>query len=160
MPNLDAAFRATIDYRDVAPGETFMPHSGLTVASFAVDHPGGALAYRIAWGGASLSYVTDAENAAGPPDAALAAFVAGADLLICDASYSDAEYPDRVGWGHSTWEGAIRLANAAGAGTLVLFHHDFAHDDDTMDSIAAAAATRRPGTLAAREGLEITLSGR
>lgn len=160
MPNLDAAFRAAIDYRDVVSGETFMPHPGLTVASLAVDHPGGALGFRIGWGGASLCYITDAENAAGPPDPALSAFVAGTDMLICDASYTDAEYPARIGWGHSTWEGAIRLADAAGAGTLVLFHHDFAHDDAAMDAIAAAAATRRPGTLTAREGMEISLPGR
>lgn len=159
MPNLDAAFRAEIAYRDITPGATFTPQPGLTVASFAVDHPGGALAFRIGWDGASLCYVTDAENAAGPPDPALARFVAGADVLICDATYTDADYPARIGWGHSTWEGAIRLADAAGTGTLVLFHHDHGRDDAAMDVIAAAAAARRPATLAAQESMEISIPG-
>jgi hypothetical protein len=27
-----------------------------------------------------------------------------ADLLICDATHTDAEYRGEVGWGYSTWD--------------------------------------------------------
>jgi phosphoribosyl 1,2-cyclic phosphodiesterase len=47
----------------------------------------------------------------------------------------------------------VRLANAAGAKILVIFHHDPGHDDAFMDRIAADAATARPGTIVAQEGL-------
>jgi len=47
----------------------------------------------------------------------------------------------------------VRLADAAGVKTLVLFHHDPGHDDDFMDQIAAEAAAVRPGTIVAQEGL-------
>ena len=39
---------------------------------------------------------------------------AGVDLLIHDAQYGDAEYRERVGWGHSSIPQAIGFAAAAG----------------------------------------------
>jgi ribonuclease BN (tRNA processing enzyme) len=76
-----------------------------------------------------------------------------ADVMIYDASYTDAEYLDHRDWGHSTWEEGVRLANAAGVKTLVIYHHDPGHDDDFMDQVAADAAIARPGTIVAQEGL-------
>ena len=55
--------------------------------------------------------------------------------------------------GHSTWQEGVRLCEAAGAGTLAIFHHDLARGDEAMDVIAAAAERARPGTIVAREGL-------
>ena len=59
------------------------------------------------------------------------------------------------GWGHSTWQEAVRLAEAARVKTLVLFHHDPSHDDAFMDRVAEEAAKMRPGTLVAKEGLTL-----
>ncbi|QQS10654.1 MAG: MBL fold metallo-hydrolase [Rhodospirillales bacterium] len=61
---------------------------------------------------------------------------------------TDEEYPRYRGWGHSTWQEGVRIADAAGVGTLAIFHHDPSHDDDFMDGVAAAAARARPGTNA------------
>jgi phosphoribosyl 1,2-cyclic phosphodiesterase len=73
--------------------------------------------------------------------------------MIYDSTYTDAEYPAHVDWGHSTWEEGARLADAAKVKTFVIFHHDPGHDDDFMDGIANAAAEKRPGTLVAKEGM-------
>jgi ribonuclease BN (tRNA processing enzyme) len=51
----------------------------------------------------------------------------------------------------------VRLAEAAGARQLCLFHHDPDHDDAFMDNIKAAAEAARPGTIVAREGMRIDL---
>ena len=67
------------------------------------------------------------------------------------------EYDAHKGWGHSTWEQAVRMAKAAGVRQLVLFHHDPAHDDAEVARMEAAAAARRPGTIAAREGLRLAV---
>ncbi|MFD0390062.1 hypothetical protein ACFQ4K_23380 [Tistrella bauzanensis] len=83
----------------------------------------------------------------------MAELVAGADIMIYDAMFTDAEYPARVGWGHSTWQAGMRLADTAGVKTYVVFHHDPAHDDTIMDGIAAEVAEGRPGSVVAREGM-------
>ena len=84
-----------------------------------------------------------------------------ADILIIDATYTDAEYYEKgnskIGWGHSTWQEAVKVAKAAGAKQLILFHHDPSHTDDDLDAIAQEAVLQFPATIVAREGLAITL---
>ena len=103
----------------------------------------------------SVCYITDTEHPPDGHDADLLRMVAGADVMIYDATYTEAEYRSRIGWGHSTWQAGASLADAAGVRQLVLFHHDPSHDDRAMDAIASAVAEKRPGTLVAREGMVI-----
>jgi phosphoribosyl 1,2-cyclic phosphodiesterase len=159
MPDLTAAFQASVSYESFIAGDSFMLHPGLTVRTAKLCHPGGATGYRIEWAGRSVAYVTDTETGTGGVDPAVAALVDRADLVLYDASYTDEEYITRVGWGHSTWQQAIRLADTACAGKLLLFHHDPLHDDDFLDAIAEAAACRRPGTEVAKEQAEFVLYG-
>lgn len=130
-----------------------------------LNHPNGVVAYRIEHDGRAVVYATDTEHHGERIDRALVALAEGADLLIYDAQYTPEEYAgviggSRVGWGHSTWVEGVRVARAAGVGQLVLFHHDPAHDDAAVGAIERAAQTVLPGTVAAREGLEIHLAGR
>ena len=79
----------------------------------------------------------------------------GADLLIHDAQYTDAEYPTRVGWGHSAISHAVAFVTAVGARTFVPFHYDPTHDDTMLDRLYASAAEELRGTcpvVPAREG--------
>lgn len=146
-------FRATMDYRDFAAGDTLEPEPGLTIRTAPLNHPDGATGHRVEHGGRSLCYITDTSHVEGRRDEALVAFVAGADMMIYDSTYTDAEFPACSDYGHSTWQEGARIADAAGVGQLVIFHHDPSHDDDFMDAIAAEAAAFRPGTVVAREGL-------
>ena len=112
-----------------------------------------------------MVYATDTEHYGERIDEKLVALAEGADLLIYDAQYTPEEYAgviggSRVGWGHSTWVEGVRVARAAGVGQLILFHHDPSHDDAAVGAIERAAQTVLPGTVAAREGLEIHLAGR
>jgi phosphoribosyl 1,2-cyclic phosphodiesterase len=155
MPDMDAAFRAGLAFQDFTAGDALTLHPGLHVATVALNHPGNAIGYRIEWAGSSICYITDTEHPAHGLDQNLVRFLPGADIMIYDASFTDAEYKTRAGWGHSTWRVAADLADAAGVGRLVLFHHDPDHDDTTMDAIAQAIATRRPGSLVAMEGMRL-----
>lgn len=156
MPDMDTLFRARISFNDFTAGDDVPLPAGPRVQSVPLRHPGNATGYRITWNNMSICYFTDTEHMPDGPDPALVRFAAGTDLLIYDSSYTDAEYRTRAGWGHSTWQAAVALAEAAGAGRLVLFHHDPDHDDDMMDAIGREAAARLPGTLVAAEGLELT----
>jgi phosphoribosyl 1,2-cyclic phosphodiesterase len=158
MPDLAEAFRATVGYESFGAGSSFSLHPGLIVRTVALRHPGGATGYRIEWGGRSIAYVTDTEHPAEGIDRRIAELIERADLVLYDSSYTDAEYVSRKGWGHSTWQQAVRLAEAANVGKLLLFHHDPSHDDEFLDAVGEAAAVCRPGTEVAREQTEFVLS--
>lgn len=142
-----------ISFIDFRVGETIEPQPGVRLRTRPLNHPNRATGYRIEYGGRSVAYITDTEHRAGELDENVLALVDHADFMIYDSTYTDEEYPAHRGWGHSTWQEGVRLADAAGARTLVIFHHDPAHDDAFMDKVAAAADAMRPGTLVAREGM-------
>lgn len=153
FPIAPGVFTASVHWHDFEAGQVITPRPGLEIRTAPLRHPNGATGYRITWDGRSVCYVTDTEHQPGRLDPNVLDLIAGADLVIYDCTYTDAEYPQFAGWGHSTWEEGVRLVRAAGAGRLVIFHHDPAHDDAFMDAVAAAAERARPGTVVAREGL-------
>jgi ribonuclease BN (tRNA processing enzyme) len=127
-------------------------------------HPGGVYVYRLTWRGKSLVYATDTEGYVGT-DRRLVQFAREADLLIHDAQYSEEHYwgqlagfPSTQGYGHSTAAMACEVAGTARVGQLVLFHHDPAYSDETIDAMEAAARSHFHKSQAAYEGLEIALS--
>ncbi len=152
--------RAELAFAAVAAGAVVRVGDAVVRAA-AAKHPNGCLAYRIDADGRSVVYATDTEHdASGRVDAELVDLARGADLLVYDAQYTSDEYAARRGWGHSTAEEGARLAEAAGVGQLVLYHHDPAHDDWQIARIEAATRGRFPSTVAAREGLTLTLDPR
>ena len=156
MPDLLPRVRAELAFVEFQPGDVLTPWPGLRVATAGLRHPGGAVGYRLEWQGKTVAYVTDTEHDASAPDREILRLADRADILIYDATYTDAEFPEHRHWGHSTWQEGVRLANLAGAGQLVLFHHAPSRTDSELERIEAAAGALRPGTLAAREGLELS----
>ena len=113
-----------------------------------VNHRGPTLGYRITDGGVTVTYLPDHEPALGQRiDRSTPEWISGhslardADLLIHDCQYHDHEYPEHVGWGHSSISDSIAFARRSGAQRLALFHHDPTHDDDAIDQINAQAQT-------------------
>lgn len=151
------AAQGKIEFNDFEPGAVLMPRPGIKVMTTPLNHPGGATGYRVEYGGRAMAYITDTELNADEMDPALLELARDASIVIIDTTYTDEELPEHVGWGHSSWQQAVRLANEAGVGKLFLFHHDPEHDDDEMDRIAAAAARARPGTVVAKEGFSINI---
>ena len=123
-------------------------------------HPQGVFIYRIEHDGKAMVYATDTEGYVGG-DQRLIEFARGADLLIHDAQFTEAEYASdsapKQGWGHSTWQMAVTVARAAGVKRLVLFHHDPTHGDDTLAQIEKQAQATFPQTVLACERMSIDL---
>ncbi|RYC30760.1 MBL fold metallo-hydrolase [Lichenibacterium minor] len=159
FPITPETFAATLVYRDFQAGDGFDMGDGVALRTASLNHPGGATAYRVDFGGRSFGYFTDHEAAGDAPDPALVALARGLDLLVLDASYTPSEIGGRRGWGHSSWRQAVALAEAAGVGRLALFHHDPSHDDAVMARIEAEAAAARAGTFAARDGQSMSIGG-
>jgi len=142
-------------FRDFDFGDTLTPRPGVAVRTAELNHPNGATGYRVEHGGKSICYVTDTEHKKDALDQNILELIEGADIFIYDATYTDDEYPNYEGWGHSTWQEGMRLAEAAGVKTYVIFHHDPGHDDAFMDAVAKAAEAARPGTVVACEGMAL-----
>ena len=113
------ALHAELEFHDFRAGDVINPRPGVTLRTAPLNHPGGAIGYRIEYGGQSVAYVTDIELGDGPIDPALLALTKDAALVILDTTYTDEELPSHVGWGHSSWQQGIRLANACGRGPAV-----------------------------------------
>jgi phosphoribosyl 1,2-cyclic phosphodiesterase len=149
------------EFRDT-PAEPWRIGSAVVSAEL-VKHPGPAVGYRIEDGGRILAYLPDHEPALGADLATIQSewisglcLARGADLLLHDAQYTQAEYDERVGWGHSTPAHALTFAERAGSKRLALFHHDPLHTDDQLEAMLAEAG-RLP--VAGSIGVELASEG-
>jgi phosphoribosyl 1,2-cyclic phosphodiesterase len=143
----------------------------------AVTHRGPTLGYRITdtgapEGDATLAYISDHEPGLGAPLEKLEPewisgydLAHGADLLVHDCQYTDEEYPNHVGWGHSRVTDTLTFARRVEAKRLLLFHHDPLHADTFLDDMYGAAVERwiemggDPGTIdMAAESQELVIT--
>ena len=162
---------ATIHYHDLIEG--VFEVGGITVHTQYLNHPALALGYRLEADGAVIVYACDhephsrqlavREGEIGTQDRRHMEFLRDADLVIHDAQYTIAEYPNRVGWGHSTVRYAADMCRLADVKRLALSHHDPLREDDDVDRVVEAArATNRDAAHAleifgAAEGAVIEL---
>lgn len=155
------AFAAKLHYHEVVEGGFSVEDISITTQY--LNHPALTVGYRLEADGASLVYASDHEphnrdaskslgQSPDSGDAAHVGFLRGADLIIHDAQYTAAEYPTKIGWGHSTIEYAVDVAIAAKVKQLALFHHDPSRSDDAVDQLVSSARER---VAAAGSGLNI-----
>jgi ribonuclease BN (tRNA processing enzyme) len=140
---------------------------GFDVLALDIPHKGGrTFGYRVTDpAGGSVAYLSDHSpiNLGPGPfgdgeihDAAMS-LVDGVDVLLHDAQYTAEEFEARKTFGHTTIDYAVRLAEKAGVGTLVLFHHDSLRTDDALDAIVARLRGGPVPVVAAAEGLTLTI---
>ena len=177
FPIREAELLAAIDYNNIDPG---VPVSAgeMTVVPLLLNHPVTNLGYRVECNGKSLFFTGDHEPwsniyAEGDDEyadyqqmierrsKAVDAAIGAVDLLICDSSYTIGEYPQKIGWGHGHFDGAMDMAARLGARRLLCTHHEPTRSDDALEQAFAAALQRHPELQCeaqlAREGMEIDL---
>jgi len=151
---------ADLQFCDIEIGES-VKLDDVVVENALLNHPGEAVGYRVSWNGHAAAYVTDTEHFPDRLDEHVLWLARNADLLIYDATYTNEEYhsekSSKVGWGHSTWQEAVKVAEAANVKKLVIFHHDPLHNDAFMDQIQEHTLDQFPNSVVAYEGLEIDL---
>jgi phosphoribosyl 1,2-cyclic phosphodiesterase len=164
-------FGASIRYHDLLEG-TFEIED-IKVTTQYLNHPALTLGYKLEADGATIVYccdhepfsrdVADGRREVFGPDQQHADFIKGADLLIHDAQYTAAEYPSKVGWGHSSAEFVVKLARLANVRHVVLTHHDPLRSDEALDRMIERARDELKGSQsmllvsAAMEGETIEL---
>ncbi|MBE9118513.1 MBL fold metallo-hydrolase [Lusitaniella coriacea LEGE 07157] len=153
--------QADLKFYDLKIGETIAVNQDVSIETAKLNHPGEAVGYRVNWRGISVAYVTDTEHFPGKLDPNVLQLATEADVLIIDAAYTDEEYysetSPKVGWGHSTWQEAVKMAKAAKVKQLVIFHHDPMHNDDFLDRLAEEVKEAFPNSILAQEGKSLEL---
>jgi len=144
-------------FNDYDCGKVFDLGNDILISTGKLNHPNGACGYRIEYEGKAIAICTDTEHYDDRIDENVVALAKDADIMVYDSAYTNEEYPKFKGWGHSTWQEAIKVAEVAGVKQTFLFHHEPAHNDEKMDQIAKEAAKERKGVRPAVEGEEITL---
>ena len=152
-----AAMRSTIEFHDFRAGEEVNLSKKTKIKTVLLNHPNGATAYRLEFGGKSICYVTDTEHVIGKPDQTVLKLIEGADLVIYDCTYTDDEFEEKIGWGHSTWQEGVRLCQTANVKSLAIFHHDPEHEDIFMEKLEKEARSTWDGAFVARENMMIKL---
>lgn len=117
-----------------------------------LNHPGGALAYRIRGLTGDIVYATDHEFGNPAFDEPLARFAHGAAALILDAHFTPDESSRHRGWGHSNWRQCAEFAARVDAGGLWLFHHKPGRTDEALVRIRSDAQRIFRATETASEG--------
>ncbi len=149
-----------LKFHNLAVGES-REIDEVTISNASLNHPGESVGYRIDWQGLTVSYLTDTEHHSGQIDPNVLKLADQADILIYDCTYTDEEYHepgnDKIGWGHSTWQEAVKIAKAVNAKQLILFHHDPTHDDNFLDDISQKVQQAFPNSVMAQESLVLTL---
>ncbi|MDD3013521.1 MAG: MBL fold metallo-hydrolase [Candidatus Gastranaerophilales bacterium] len=124
-------------------------------------HPkDGVLIFKISYKQHSIVYASDVEGYLGG-DIKLINFARNADILIHDSQYLYEDYASSItpkqGFGHSTPEMAAEIAKLANVKKLVIYHIDPSYNDEVVEIMENNVKKYFGNTIAAREGLEISL---
>jgi phosphoribosyl 1,2-cyclic phosphodiesterase len=159
---------AKMTFRDLNEGEVVDVDDGeggrVAITNVRGNHPQGVYAFRVEHAGDVFVYATDTEHYEGRMDDGLLKLARGADVFVYDAQYTPEEYAGtagtggpKKGWGHSTFVEGAKIAKAAGARQLVLFHHDPVQSDSAVRDKEKRARELFPNVVSAYEGLSIDI---
>lgn len=121
-----------------------------------IEHPGGNSGVRIEHAEHSVVILSDLEYQRQDP-APLRELTDGADVVLFDAQYTEPEYEQRRGWGHSTHMDAAEFARTSNIGDMLMVHHDPARTDVALQQMVKEAQSVYPRIEAARQGKVLTL---
>ncbi|MCY7387044.1 MAG: MBL fold metallo-hydrolase [Burkholderiales bacterium] len=128
---------ASMEFIQLTPGKTQVV-GGLSVTPGLQLHSGDSYGYRFNVNGKSIVYSTDSEHKLENSDEAkrFADFFREADMVIFDAMYALADAISvKADWGHSSNIVGVELCQMALAKHLVLFHHEPANSDATLERL-------------------------
>ncbi len=114
-----------------------------------VHHPGATVGFKFSLHGKIIVYITDNEflrGYLGAPDVDkipseimaqyndLINFISNADILISEAQYTNEEYHNKIGWGHTSLSNGCLLCKLGNVKRWIVTHHDPMHTDEFLDN--------------------------
>jgi ribonuclease BN (tRNA processing enzyme) len=136
-------------YHDFDLGKSLHPQSTCQVDTIWLNHPGGAIGYRLNMGEKSIVYLSDTSHLEGAFERFIP-FSQNAHLLIYDANFNENQFSQFSHYGHSTWEKACELARIARCDYLALHHHDYQKTDYDLRIEEQEAKALFPRAFAAK----------
>ncbi len=163
---------AKLVYKDLVMSEKTetVQIGDVTVEYMEGNHPGGSTVYALSYEGKRLVYATDFEHLDLLPEMQpnkapvvcgdtawkrLVEFAKGADLILFDAPYTDAEYERKKGFGHSTTEKAVELQKVTSAGKVLISHYEVRKTDEELRELEKKYGN--PQVLFTKQGMKIEL---
>lgn len=163
---------AQFEFHEVRALEPFSVFD-FQIMPMALNHPFGAVGYRVSADATSLAYVSDTapftdllhkQHFLEGPEALtsedrvtlkemrddLVGAIQGTHTVIYDTHFTPDEYERFPHYGHSTPDHALEICSDGGVKRLVLYHHAPGHDDDKMDQVDATYRVR-----GASRGIEV-----
>lgn len=179
FPVREAELKATLHYTTLKERQTVQAGS-VTVTNILMNHPVLNFGYRVECNGKSIFFTGDHEqlyNIYAPEDEewaeyqqyvneknkAIIDFMRGVDILVADTSYTIQDYPQKKGWGHSTFDANIDMARAAEIKTVYFTHHEPVRSDDELERVFKEALDRKkvatlgPDCYLATEGVTVSV---
>jgi len=149
FPIREAELNADIDYVNL-PDMQRVEIGSVVVENILMNHPAMDYGYKVSCGDKSLFFTGDHEwqsNIFEPGDSdyeefeaeikqrrqQIVEFIQGVDALIIDTSYTRAEYPSKIGWGHGNFDTSITVAREAGVKNCFLTHHEPTRSDSALE---------------------------
>lgn len=126
--------------------------NGVCLKTMPLNHPGGCTGLRFEAYGQSFVYAPDFENDDGLEDAQLEAFLSKADFAVLDATHTSQDYPQYQGFGHTSWEKTLEIAQKADLARWAFFHHHHRRTDLELDEITRRAHIIDDRTIMAKDG--------
>ena len=126
------------------------------------NHPSGCVGLKFTNKEKRIVFMTDNELSSSNPVTKrkdFADFIEGSDIFIHDSQYTDDEIGNKRGWGHSTFDEVISLAEEASLKRAIFTHHDPMRNDSVLKNIISEKSKkhRKIKLSAARENLEIII---
>ena len=148
-------FNAKLNFHNI--DDKISLSENLVVESQIHNHPNDAFSYNILFDNKKVTYITDCEYISGEINQKLIDFAKNADLLIHDSHFTKEDLPDHKGWGHSSWNQAITMAQKSNSKQLALYHYNPDYDDKKINLIEKHAQKIFKQTIAPKQGLVIYL---
>ena len=127
-----------------------------SVQAIQQNHPGGSYGFRVTVEGKVIVICTDHEHG-DQVNEGFVDFARDADILIHEAQYTAEELMSHKGWGHSSHDQAMEMAERAGVKQLAMTHHDPDHDDEFLRKVEKKCQDRFKDCVLAREGMELEM---
>jgi phosphoribosyl 1,2-cyclic phosphodiesterase len=140
-----------VTFVELRAGQDIEIFPGAVLRTIRLEHPNGALGYRLDTPGGSVCFISDHEHPEGGLSESVVEFVQGTGVLIHDAQYTPEEKKRKRGWGHSSWEEAGLTARKAQVNQLYLIHHDPDRTDEELPIIEESARSLFENTDIATE---------